>query len=208
MSIQEPVSRIRLSGPERRAALLEAGLRVFSEGSYRGTTTSEIARAAGVTEPVMYRHFSSKRDLYLACVDEAWRRVRELWEQVIAGQPDPGLWIVAMARAIRESQTHRFVISRIWLQALAEASEDAEVREHMAGHLRDVHAFITDVHERSQAAGGVLPDRNARAEAWVFLAIGLLRSVSDTVGPFADDDLPLVAAARHTWLTGRPPPPS
>ena len=41
-------------------------------GSYSGATTAEIAREAGVSEPILYRHFGSKRDLYLACLDEAW----------------------------------------------------------------------------------------------------------------------------------------
>src|SRR5207244_7371149 len=68
-----PVASTRLPAAERRQAFLEAALRVFSEGSYRGTTTAEIAREAGVSEPILYRHFPSKRDLYLACIEESWR---------------------------------------------------------------------------------------------------------------------------------------
>ena len=53
--------------------MLDAACRVFFESSYRGATTAEIAREAGISEPILYRHFGSKRDLYLACLDEAWR---------------------------------------------------------------------------------------------------------------------------------------
>jgi AcrR family transcriptional regulator len=53
----------RLPAAQRRQALIETAQRVFSEGTYRGTTTAEIARAAGVSEPILYRHFASKRDL-------------------------------------------------------------------------------------------------------------------------------------------------
>ena len=49
----------RLPAAERRLALVEAAIRVFTDGSYRGTTTAEIARAAGVPEPILYRHFAS-----------------------------------------------------------------------------------------------------------------------------------------------------
>ena len=42
---------------------------VFSTGSYSGATTAEIAREAGVSEPILYRHFASKRELYFACLD-------------------------------------------------------------------------------------------------------------------------------------------
>jgi AcrR family transcriptional regulator len=55
---------LRLPAAKRRLALIETALKVFSDGSYRGTTTAEIARAAGVSEPILYRHIASKRDLY------------------------------------------------------------------------------------------------------------------------------------------------
>ena len=64
----------RLPAAERRLAIIQTALRVFTEGSYRGTTTAEIARAAGVSEPILYRHFASKRDLYLAALDYVWAR--------------------------------------------------------------------------------------------------------------------------------------
>ena len=50
----EPL-RGKLPAEERRAALLETACNVFSQGSYRGTTTAEIAREAGVTEPILSR---------------------------------------------------------------------------------------------------------------------------------------------------------
>jgi AcrR family transcriptional regulator len=62
----------RLPAAERRLELVETAVRVFAEGSYRGTTTAEIARAAGVSEPILYRHFASKRDLYFAALDRVW----------------------------------------------------------------------------------------------------------------------------------------
>src|SRR5206468_80364 len=66
----------RLPAIERRQAVLDEACNVFSRMSYRGATTAEIARAAGISEPILYRHFGSKRDLYLACLDETWQRFR------------------------------------------------------------------------------------------------------------------------------------
>ena len=68
--------RVRLPAEARRAALVDAGLRAFAEGSYAGATTAEIAREAGVSEPILYRHFAGKRELYFACLEEAWARLR------------------------------------------------------------------------------------------------------------------------------------
>ena len=61
------------SGGARSCA---AALQVFSSTSYAGATTAEIAREAGVCEPILYRHFASKRDLWFACLDVAWEETR------------------------------------------------------------------------------------------------------------------------------------
>ena len=49
----------RLPAGERREAIVRAALKVFTSTSYAGATTAEIAREAGVAEPVLYRHFAS-----------------------------------------------------------------------------------------------------------------------------------------------------
>jgi AcrR family transcriptional regulator len=60
----------RLTSQARRAAILDAAVRLFSEKGFRGVTTRELAAAVGVSEPVLYQHFGTKRDLYLAIIEE------------------------------------------------------------------------------------------------------------------------------------------
>jgi AcrR family transcriptional regulator len=196
------LSSTRLPAPERRAAVLDCACRVFATGSYRGTTTAEIAAAAGVTEPILYRHFDSKRDLYLACFDECWTQVRELWEAAVAAEPEPALWVGAMGRAFLESEQHRPIISNLWVQALAEAAEDAEIRRYLKKHMREVHGYVADVVRRSQAAGGIPADRDPDAEAWIFLSLGLLSMADRCLGDFLTDNWPQIVSARRRWLTG------
>lgn len=193
----------RLPAPERRAAVLDCACRVFSRGSYHGTTTAEIARAAGVTEPILYRHFDSKRDLYLACLEATWADVRALWDEAVAAEPDPADWVRAMARAFFRSEKNRAVISSLWVQALSEAGRDDEIRRYMRRHMREVHAYVADVIERAQQQEGVLPERDPRAEAWLFLSVGLLKMVSGRLGGLLEDDFPAIIASRRRWLTGR-----
>src|SRR6476659_7543422 len=80
-------TRPRMSADERRQAVLDSACRAFFESSYRGATTAGIAREAGISEPILYRHFGSKRDLYIACLDEAWRSLRTFAEKAIADDP-------------------------------------------------------------------------------------------------------------------------
>ncbi|MHA7132358.1 TetR/AcrR family transcriptional regulator [Oerskovia turbata] len=62
--------RARMPRGERRAQLLAVAERLFSDHGYHHITMDDIADGAGVSKPVLYRHFPSKLDLYLALVDE------------------------------------------------------------------------------------------------------------------------------------------
>ena len=58
-----------MSAEERKAAIVKAAVGLFAEKGFRGTTTRELAAAVGVTEPVIYQHFATKRDLYTAIIE-------------------------------------------------------------------------------------------------------------------------------------------
>lgn len=193
----------RLPASERRAHVLGCACKVFSEGSYRGTTTAELAKAAGVTEPILYRHFDSKRDLYLECLDASWADLRARWDEALASESDPALWLKALATAFFEAEKKRPIVSSLWIQALSEAAEDDSIRRYMRAHLREVHGYVAGVIERGQEAGGFLADRDPRAEAWLFLSLGILKMASLRLGGLVDEDFPAIVAARRTWLTGR-----
>ena len=63
--------RIRLSAPERRSQLLQVAGRLFAEQGFHGLSMEQLADAAGVSKPVLYQHFPSKRRLYLALIHDA-----------------------------------------------------------------------------------------------------------------------------------------
>jgi AcrR family transcriptional regulator len=192
----------RMSAVDRRAALLECACGVFARGSYRGTTTKEIACEAGISEPILYRHFESKRDLYLACLDEAWARVQALWEKALEDEPDPSAWLQAIGLAYLSAKDKRARLVDLWIQALTEASDDAHIRRYLRKQIREVHDFVRGLIVRSQEAGGILPDRDPAAEAWVFISIGLLGTIDRRLN-LLDGELAQIVASRRRWMTGR-----
>ncbi|HYY32867.1 MAG TPA: TetR/AcrR family transcriptional regulator [Gaiellaceae bacterium] len=200
------MSTTRLPAEERRAALLETACAVFSQGTYRGTTTAEIAREAGVTEPILYRHFDSKRDLYLACLEETWTGVQTMWEAAIEAEPDPALWVAAIGRSFVESEVKRPLISNLWVQALAEASEDPVIRAYMKGHMRAVHAYVVAIGRRAQSSGAIDAERDIEAEAWIFISLGLLSMADRVLDGVMLDKWPAIRRSRLRWLTGRNDP--
>jgi TetR/AcrR family transcriptional regulator len=190
---------VRLPAAERRREIVDAALRVFSQGSYSGATTAEIARQAGVSEPILYRHFASKRDLYIECLDDVWRRVRGRIEESIAELGPAEGWTSIGPATLRDMKV---LVPSLWMQAITEAGEDAELRAHVRAHMREVHDFFADIVRRVQDEGGIRADRSPDVEAWVFVAGTLLYSIADRLGgPLGAEDFAAIKAERHRWLT-------
>jgi AcrR family transcriptional regulator len=195
-------ARPRLPAAERRAAIVDAALEVFGKRSYAGATTAEIARAAGVSEPILYRHFNSKRDLYCACLEAMASRLRATAESIIAAEPDPREWTFAIPRAIELLRRNAIYPSQMWIQALGEVGEDTELARYLRRHLREVHDFAAGIIRRAQDAGGVAADRDPDAEAWIGIGVGLLRSMQARLGGVltADDFAAIMRSRRLSLL--------
>lgn len=69
---------LRLPAHERRRQLLDTAVEVFAAKGFHATSMNDVAEAAGVTKPVLYQHFTSKRHLYLELLEDVGARLREL----------------------------------------------------------------------------------------------------------------------------------
>jgi TetR/AcrR family transcriptional regulator len=78
----------RLSAGERREQLIQVAVDLFSRKGFNGTTTREIAAAAGVTEAIIFRHFETKEQLYKAIIDQK------------VNSPDVAEWLTEIRRAM------------------------------------------------------------------------------------------------------------
>ncbi len=116
----------RMSGDERRAAIMEAAVCLFAERGFRGTTTRALAEACGVTEPVLYEHFKSKRDLYTAIVEvksrEGWERGTTLLEPLKAARNDRAFF-VTLGQVILGKYTQNQAYARLLFFAALEDPE-------------------------------------------------------------------------------------
>jgi AcrR family transcriptional regulator len=196
-------TRPRLTAEKRRQAVLDTACRVFAKSSYRGATTAQIARESGVSEPILYRHFASKRDLYLACLDVTWARVRARWDRAIEEAEHPREWVGGIGRAYIElRREEKVLLIELWIQALNEAHGDPKIRRRVRDQIEEVHQYVVDLIRRSQAEGGVIADRDPEAEAWIFISLGLLNAIDRRCGSVVGEDLERVFASRRQWMVG------
>ncbi|MFL5845382.1 MAG: TetR/AcrR family transcriptional regulator [Solirubrobacteraceae bacterium] len=130
----------RLPPAARREQLVDVALALFAESSYEAVGLEEVANAAGVRRSLLYRYFpDGKPDLYLAVVEEAWRRLvhridtdpsrpleRKLPENVatfldLSASRDPALRVAGQARRVDEPRVRKVVREsrRAWATRIA-----------------------------------------------------------------------------------------
>ena len=121
----------RLPAPERRTQLIEAAMDLFSRKGFAGTTTKEIALAAGVSEAIIFRHFATKRALYTAIIEHNIHSAGA--KQVLAGmeacmkrRDDEGLFRF-IAREIIASHRKDARFEKLMMHASLEGHELAAI---------------------------------------------------------------------------------
>jgi TetR/AcrR family transcriptional regulator len=119
----------RLPASDRRRQLVETALDVFSRKGFGGTTTKEIAAAAGVTEAIIFRHFPTKSDLYNAVLDHHHGNARLTdciahWKTCMDRNDDEGLFR-SMIEKVLDAHRQDLRGHRVLLFAALEGHETA-----------------------------------------------------------------------------------
>lgn len=82
------MSSVRLTADARREQILDVALEVLGRAGYHGASMNDIAEAAGVTKPVLYQHFDSKRELFLALLQDVGDRLLTEITRATSDAPD------------------------------------------------------------------------------------------------------------------------
>lgn len=134
------LERQRVTAAERRAGVLKAAAALFSQHGYAGTRLDDIAAAAGVTKPIVYRHFDSKKALYLALLSKHEQDLPIFISRV--EEELPGLSPENLARAILGHWLDYVRENRhAWLMLFRDSSGDAEIqafRLHASTRAREI----------------------------------------------------------------------
>ena len=167
-----PEKRVRLRGEERRALILQSAKRVFARSTYVEASVGELARESEITEPMLYKHFGSKKGLFLAVLGEGSTQflatLRErLWHRAEEDILDALAHIVdeycAVITADPETQ-------RIHFQAVTQAG-DPEIARCVSKHNRALYGLIRQLFERAQERGFLDPATTLDAATWGYMSM-------------------------------------
>ncbi|HEY4281915.1 MAG TPA: TetR/AcrR family transcriptional regulator [Chthoniobacterales bacterium] len=172
----------RLPANQRRQSILDAAMSVLSAEGYAGTTTARVAQRVGISEPILYRHFSSKRDLLRALLDEIITRMLAAFQELIKEQTDPVKALRLICHAYPELSQRYEREFRIINQTLVQ-TDDPKTQEMLADHYRAYHAFLEKLIAQGQKSGVFRRDIPASVGAWHIIQAALGYLMTQNIRP-------------------------
>ncbi len=194
--------RTRMKGEERREDILHHAKSVFARYGYAEASTGELARASEVTEPMLYKHFGSKKGLFMAVLQEfSTQFLRDLQERIERrAEKDVLDALEHVIDDYRAAMTTDAEVQRLLFLAVTEAG-DPDVARCVGNHNRKVYTLIRQLIERASEQGYLDPAINLDAAAWGYMSMllaiqyALMLNISREVAQ-------LQPAMSQIWLRG------
>lgn len=150
---------IRLPAPRRRRQLLEVATRVFADKGYHDASMDDVAVAAGVTKPVLYQHFGSKRELFVELLNDISGQLAEEIAAATAGAATPREQVeTGFAAYFRFVASHSDGFRLLFGSGTRQDQEFADFTERVEDSMAElvaglIEADLDDEHRRLLAYG-------------------------------------------------------
>ncbi|GIF71375.1 TetR/AcrR family transcriptional regulator [Asanoa siamensis] len=155
------MTRTRLTAAERSEQLVDAAVTAFAKGGYAGTTTDDVARLAGVSQPYVIRLFRSKQALFITVIDHVSTRIQQVFREAA---PAEGAQLTDLADGFDRLLAERHLLP-VLLHGFAAANADEEIG-------RTARACYGRIYELVRELTGASAE-----EARDFIATGMLLTV-------------------------------
>jgi len=167
--------KIRLSSEDRRERILRAALNVFAEAGFHGTTTKALAKAAGVSEALIFRHFPSKEVLYAALQEACCgMKSRDESERVMNLEPSTSTLVIMvhffLGKMLRASKQTDEVEHELYRMMLNSYLEDGQFARQFMQHVAEDLIAKLEASVKAAEKAGDLVDCPVRPNlrAWFF----------------------------------------
>ncbi|HLM01130.1 MAG TPA: TetR/AcrR family transcriptional regulator [Pyrinomonadaceae bacterium] len=154
----------RMSGDERRSLILQVAIKLFSQNGFRGTTTKEIARAAGVSEAMVFRHFATKNELYhaildhKACEGKTANPMESICEALLAKDDEEVFYRMILEALDKHEGDPEFM--RLLFHAALEGHELADI--FIEENIVPIYEFMSEYIAQRQKDGAIRANINPR----------------------------------------------
>lgn len=177
----EAAKPARMRKADRKRQLLTHAKQLFVTLGYQDTTTVKIAEAAGVSEPVLYRHFESKRALFLEVLREIREATVNRWRASCAGLEDPLAQLHAVTDMYLGSTREHALELRIMHRTLME-TDDEEIVALLRAFYLDSENLLADIIQAGQQTGVFRRSLDPRVGAWELIRTALGYSLTLPLG--------------------------
>ncbi len=162
----------RLKAPQRREQLIEVATRIFAQWGYNATTTRAIAEEAGVTEPILYRHFATKQELFIAITREMSEQTLQHWNELIEGSRGGTDQIRTIAREF-PAHIQRLADAYSVIHGALTTSRDRRVLAVMKEHYTQIEKFFCQIIISGQKSGEFRGNMDPKVPAWQLINTGI-----------------------------------
>lgn len=178
----------RLKAPQRREQLIAVATRQFAKFGYDATTTFKLAEAAGVTEPILYRHFGTKQELFIAITRQVSEQTLRHWHELISHIDDPAEQLREIARQFPTHLKELADAYRVIHNALT-TSRDRKVLAVLREHYRQIEQFFCGIISTG-VKRGVFRQVELKTPCWLLINTGLgYALVTLNLSPFETFDV-------------------
>lgn len=181
----KPRRASRLPAEERRQQILDAAITVFARNGYAGAGTADIAEAAGIGEPTIYRYFPNKVELYTATVKYCSDEIMKAWEQIAEENQDPLNALLSLGQWYHQSMQERPDILRLRFRSQLDVTAP-ELMEWARATQGEFREFVHRLFVRAKEEGRLSPTTDPDTMTLLFMAVGALLDQMNLLG---DDQL-------------------
>jgi AcrR family transcriptional regulator len=179
---RRPKAAARLSKAERKQQVLAHAKHLFGALGYLHTTTEKIAAAVGVSEPVLYRHFKSKKALFVELLQEIRAATITRWKAETAALTDPPAKLHAIADLYLGSTRECALEFRVLHRTLVECADDEEIRTVLRDFYLESETILADIIAEGQQSGVFRRSLDPRVGAWEIIRTGMGHTMTEPLG--------------------------
>lgn len=169
---EAPKSASRMRKADRKRQLLAHAKHLFVTLGFQNTTTEKIAKAAGVSEPVLYRHFESKKALFMEVLREIREATLNRWHAETSDLADPMARLHAIADMYLDTTKAHALEFRVMHRTLIE-TDDQEIAKFLRQFYLDSEALLAKVIAEGQNTGVFRRTLDPRVGAWELIRTAL-----------------------------------